>query len=185
MCLGLGLALTSTLFFFHSPLFLFLFSSSSLLYTTPIIPSLDPLTLNQQDQDSITTTHNNNNHQGSLCGKQWETPSQKTTKVRSSSQTSSLTHALTSQEHKGERPLTSLLHHSSFFYVFLLVGGQIASAGLWKIHRGTKRTTGQEVAVFVSLSCRLFLFFIFCYVEPFIAFNAIFAAFRQAQPTEG
>ncbi|KAG0030264.1 hypothetical protein BGZ82_007507 [Podila clonocystis] len=29
------------------------------------------------------------------------------------------------------------------------VGGQIASAGLWKIHRGTKRTTGQEVAVFI------------------------------------
>ncbi|KAG0222125.1 SCY1-like protein 2 [Mortierella sp. GBA43] len=28
------------------------------------------------------------------------------------------------------------------------VGGQIASAGLWKIHRGTKRTTGQEVAIF-------------------------------------
>ncbi|KAF9899113.1 hypothetical protein BX616_003270, partial [Lobosporangium transversale] len=28
-------------------------------------------------------------------------------------------------------------------------GGQIASAGLWKIHRGTKRTTGQEVAVFI------------------------------------
>ncbi|KAF9930396.1 hypothetical protein FBU30_000527 [Linnemannia zychae] len=29
------------------------------------------------------------------------------------------------------------------------VGGQIASAGLWKIHRGVKRTTGQEVAVFI------------------------------------
>ncbi|KAI1302427.1 hypothetical protein EDD11_005618 [Mortierella claussenii] len=28
------------------------------------------------------------------------------------------------------------------------VGGQIGSSGLWKIHRGTKRTTGQEVAIF-------------------------------------
>ena len=30
------------------------------------------------------------------------------------------------------------------------IGEQVASAGLWKIYAGTKKTTGQKVAVFVS-----------------------------------
>ncbi|CAG8707455.1 4677_t:CDS:2, partial [Scutellospora calospora] len=29
------------------------------------------------------------------------------------------------------------------------IGEQIASAGLWKIYSGTKKTTGQKVAVFI------------------------------------
>lgn len=32
------------------------------------------------------------------------------------------------------------------------IKGQVASAGLWKVYSGTRKTTGQQVAIFVSFA---------------------------------
>jgi hypothetical protein len=126
------------------------------LYTTSPILTLDPPapTLNHQDQDSSATTNNsnNNNQKGTLCASNGKRHHKKLRRSAHHLTPGTIQPRIITQPFRNTTHIVPLVHYLSSF---LLVGGQIASAGLWKIHRGTKRTTGQEVAVFVSLSCRL------------------------------